>query len=158
MLSLDHHGVWTYDFSAQNKTPTKRLLDIWPPFPIILSVPPPFPVVDKSGVENIIAALECRDRITKIDIYEIRGAVLNELVTVLHKPLPVLAHFSLSSYYSSVPALPETFLGGSAPRLRSFVLKGIPFPSFPRFIYVSLTSFTFTLMKSRIPVTFHPRL
>ena len=117
-----------------SKTPTSRSLDIWPPFPIILSVPPSFPAVDKNGVENIIAALECRDRISKVDIYEILGPEVKELVTVLHEPFPVLTHFSLSSYDSSVPALPETFLGGSAPRLRSFGLKGIPFPSFPKFI------------------------
>ena len=118
-----------------SKTPTGRSLNIWPPFPIILLVEPSYPSVTKNGVENIIAALKCRDRISKVDIYQIDGPVFNELVTVLHEPLPVLAHFSLSSYDSSVPALPETFLGGSAPRLQSFGLKGIPFPSFPKFIF-----------------------
>ena len=114
-------------------TPTKRLLDIWPPFPIILSVPPPFPAVDKNGMENIIAALKRRDRISKVDMYQIDGPVLKELVAVLHEPLPVLEHFSLMSTDESAPVLPETFLGGFAPRLRSFVLRGIPFPSFPKF-------------------------
>src|SRR5260221_8054320 len=54
---------------------------------------------------------------------------------VLHEPLPVLTTFLLhSTDGSAVPVLPETFLGGSAPRLRIFMLRGIPFPSFPKFI------------------------
>ena len=115
-----------------SKTPTRRSLDIWPPFPIVLFVGPPFPIVDKNGVENIIAALECCDRISKVDIQQIDGPALKELVTVLHEPLPVLAHFSLTSYDSAVQVLPETFLSESTPRLRTFELKGIPFPSFPK--------------------------
>ena len=115
-------------------TPTSRLLDIWPPFPIIVSVPSWFPEVDEDGAENLIAALECRDRTSVIQMYNIRGPVLENLISVLHEPLPVLTHFSLESADESVPALPETFLGGSAPHLESFRLKGIPFPSFPKFI------------------------
>ena len=117
-------------------TPTSRLLDIWPPFPIIVYQPAPFPVVvvDKNGMENLITALEFRDRISEIHIYDIRGPALEHLVAALHEPLPVLTRFSLNSGDDSAPVLPETFLGGSAPRLQSFGLKGIPFPSFPKFI------------------------
>ena len=115
-------------------TPVSRLLDIWPPFPITVYLPYPRSVLDENGVENIIAALQCRDRISNILIYEIRGPELEKLVNVLHEPLPLLTRFSLRSSDESVPVLPETFLGGSAPRLRTFVLRGIPFPSFPKFI------------------------
>jgi len=115
-------------------TPAGRLLDIWPRFPIIVSLPSPFLEVDEKGVKNLIAALECRDCISEIHIYDIRGPVLEKLFTALHEPLPVLTHISLLSTDESVPALPETFLGGFAPRLRSLWLKGIPFSSFPKFI------------------------
>ena len=113
-------------------TPVSRLLYIWPPFPITVYLP----VVDmpENGVEGIIAALECHDRISDILIYEIRGPELEKLITVLHKPLPLLRNFSMRSSDKSVPVLPETFLGGSAPRLRTFQLSGIPFPSLPKFI------------------------
>ena len=115
-------------------TPVTRLLDIWPPFPITVWLPPTLPAVDKNGVENIIAAFECRDRISNIVIYYIRGPELKTLVNLLCEPLPVLTRFYLHSSDESVPVLPETFLGGSAPRLQSFQLTGIPFPSFPKFI------------------------
>ena len=119
---------------CESTTPTSKLLDIWPPFPIIVYQPPPIPVVDKNGMENLIAALESRDRISEIYLSDLRGPALEHLVTALHEPLPVLTNFSLNSDDDSVPVLPETFLGGSAPRLRSFWLRNIPFPSFPKFI------------------------
>jgi len=115
-------------------TPVSRLLDIWPPFPITVYLPNHFSVVDKNGVENIIAALECRDRISIILIYDIRGPELEILFTVVHESLPVLTTLLLQSTDESVPVLPETFLGGSAPRLQEIRLMGIPFPSFPKFI------------------------
>src|SRR5260221_11214065 len=64
-------------------TPVSRLLDIWPPFPIVVYIPPPFHLVDENGVENIIAALECRDRISDIHILDILGPELEKLVTLL---------------------------------------------------------------------------
>jgi len=117
-----------------NTTRAKRLRDIWPAFPVIVSLPPLRLAVDSKGIENITAALEHRDRISEIHIFNIDGSVLEKLVTMMHEPLPVLVHFTLRSSDESVPELPETFLGGSAPRLESFQLSGVPFSSFPKFI------------------------
>jgi len=48
---------------------------------------------------------------------------------------PLLTDIHLASTDQWVPVLPEeTFLGGSAPRLRSFVLSGISFPTLHKFI------------------------
>ena len=120
--------------ACTSTTPNARLLDVWPPFPVIVLQSSQSPVVDENGVENLIAALECRDRISEIGLFDVSGPVIEKLVTVLHESLPVLTDFSLTSADESVPVLPETFLGGFAPRLRSFELTGIPFPSFPKFI------------------------
>jgi hypothetical protein len=92
--------------------------------------------MDKNCVENISAALECRDLISDISISIIRGPELENLLPALHEPLPILTRFTLrlTSADYLVPVLTETFLGGSAPRLREFTLGGIPFPSFPKFI------------------------
>jgi len=115
-------------------TPNGRLLDVWPPFPTIVLQASQFPVVGENGVKNLMAALECRDRLSGIYVFDIHGPVLETLVTVLHEPFPVLTDLLLISTDESVPVLPETFLGGFAPRLQSFGLSGIPFPSFPKFI------------------------
>jgi hypothetical protein len=98
-------------------------------------------LVDKKGVENIIAALERHDRTSDILIASINGSALEKLGVVMQEPFPALRSFVLGSSDDSVPVLPETFLGGSAPRLQFFSLHGIPFPSFPKF-FLSVTHIT----------------
>jgi hypothetical protein len=115
-----------------HKTPTRTLLDIWPPFPI--SILGRY-ILDEKSVENVIAAVEHGHyRISDISIDYIRGYALGKLAAAMQQPLPTLKIFFLVSRDESVPVLPETFLGGSAPLLEYFELYGIPFPTFPRFI------------------------
>jgi hypothetical protein len=116
-----------------DKTSTRTLLDIWPTFPIGIFC---LQMVDRKGIEDITVALEHRDRTSDIYISRINGSALEKLATstVMHEPFPALRSFVLRSSDDSVPVLPETFLGGSAPRLQLFDLSGIPFPTFPRFI------------------------
>src|SRR6266851_9977581 len=122
------------------KASTRPLLDIWPTFPIAIFC---LQLVDKKGVENIIAALERHDRTSDILIASINGSALEKLGVVMQEPFPALRSFYLRSTDDSVPDLPEKFLGGvqSAPRLHTFSLSGIPFPSFPKFI-LSVTHIT----------------
>jgi hypothetical protein len=94
-------------------------------------------MVNEKNVENIIAAVERRDRTSEIYINDIYGSALDKLAAAMQEPLPTLRRFYLRSTDDSVPILPDTFLGGSAPRLQLFILDGIPFPSFPRFILSS---------------------
>jgi hypothetical protein len=115
-------------------TPTRTSLDIWPPFPISIYCRH---ILEEEGVENIIAAVELgHDRISHISI-GINGSALEKLIAAMQQPLPTLKHFHLWSYDESVPVLPETFLGGFAPLLETFVLDGIRFPTFPQFISFS---------------------
>ena len=116
-------------------TPTKKLLDIWPLFPITVTCLPSHTQVDGNSLENLIAAFECRDRTSQIYIHHINGPALEKVVAVMNEPFPILTDLWLSSMKNEAgPVLPETFLGGSAPSLRSFILAGIPFPAFPKFI------------------------
>jgi hypothetical protein len=115
-------------------TPSSSLLDIWPPLPIFIYSPQFDPAVDERGVENLVAAVEHRDRTSEIFIYQINGPALQRFLGAMHEPLPTLTHFCLGSTDESVAMLPETFLCRSASRLQSFILLGIPFPSFPKFV------------------------
>jgi len=119
-----------------NTTPTRTSLDIWPPLPITIKKSPSHLLVDEKGVENINAALEHRDRISEIFIHGIWP--LEKWAAVMDKPLPALrdAYF-FSSFGDTLPPFPETFLGGSAPCLRSLHLIAIPFPSLPKFVISS---------------------
>ena len=93
--------------------------------------------MNEKSVENVIAAVEHRDRISHISISEIYGFALQKLAAAMQQPLPTLEYFLLQSYDESVPVLPEAFLGGSAPLLERFGLFGIPLPTFPKFIVSS---------------------
>jgi hypothetical protein len=118
-------------------TPTRVLLDIWPPFPISIYIDFFDTRRVEEGLENLTAALEHRDRISAIYIYQRNGPALasERLIGTMHEPLPALTHFDFRSTDQSAPVLPETFLGGSAPHcLKWFNLWGIPFPTFPKFI------------------------
>ena len=121
-----------------DRTPARRLLDIWPPFPIYLFVNV-FRIEDEEGSENIMAALERHDRISYINLYDMGDSGLEKLTAAMHEPFPVLRQCILLSWDKSIsmPVLPATFLGGFAPHLDFLNLFGIPFPTFPDFILSS---------------------
>jgi hypothetical protein len=55
----------------------------------------------------------------------------------MQEQLPALTHLmlDLETYYNRSPqALPDGFLGGSAPRLQSLDLRSIPFPALPKLL------------------------
>ena len=103
-----------------------KMLDIWPALPIVVD----FLAKGKRprGMANIIAALEQHRRVRKIDIQGIPNSLMKKIVA-MEKPFPKLTYLELCSDDGNVPILPDTFLGGSAPRLRSLGLSGIPFPT-----------------------------
>ncbi|KAH9981606.1 hypothetical protein BJV74DRAFT_854510 [Russula compacta] len=118
---------------CSSRTPTRTSLDIWPPpFPIAICCHSGL-ISGEMGVDNIIAALEQRDRISEIG-FHVPSFVFARFAAVMQEPLPALTNLELVSNARSAPALPETFLGGSVPRLRSLYLDGIPFPALPRLL------------------------
>jgi F-box-like len=108
-----------------NTRPAKRLLDIWPPFPIHIYANH----AGKSalpGVTNLMAVLEQQDRVRGIWINGVPNSLLKKFVAM--KPFPALTSLVLLSNDEKAPILPNSFLGGSAPRLQIIVLRSIPFP------------------------------
>jgi hypothetical protein len=125
-----------------DSSPVREKLDIWPPLSIkIWSISP-------NLGDNIIAAFEHPDRIREIYLWSIRSP-LDHLVTMMQKPFPELEYLYLWTDADSVPAFPDTFLGGFAPRLRSLHLDRIPFPTLPRLL-LSCNDLV-SLALSRIP-------
>jgi hypothetical protein len=97
-------------------------------------------LMNQQGLENVIAALVRRDRISFMLIVDyIDGSVLENLLAMMSMPFPVLTYCCLISGNRCVsrPVLRKTFLGGSAPLLQSFTLDGISFPTFPDFVLSS---------------------
>ena len=112
-------------------TPVREILDVWPPMQIIIDDSQP----TRLGGDNIIAALEHRDRVCEIRLSYLTSSLLERLAAVMQRPFPVLTYLRLESH-DQTPlrplVFPDTFLGGSAPRLQSLNLSRIPFPAIPR--------------------------
>ncbi len=124
------------------------MLDIWPPLPIVISChrSPSSPL---RGILNVIAALECHDRVCEISIWDIPHSLLKRYEATKN-PFPALTSLQLSSADDRwPPVLPDSFLGGFAPRLRSLDLHGIAFPA-PQKLLSSATDLV-TLRLERIP-------
>ena len=99
------------------------MLDIWPDLPIAISGNG-YP---KFGVDNITAALEHNDRVCVIHLWGDPTSILLKSTAATQKPFPALLDLDLRSNEEWVPPLSDSFLGGSAPRLRLIRLYSIPF-------------------------------
>jgi hypothetical protein len=121
-------------------TPTTRArdMDIWPPLPLIICevnhMPP-----SRLGVDNIIAALEHNDRVCQIQLRFLTSSQFGDVTdsAAMQEPFPELTHLRLEIAAlrdDPRPILPDSFLGGTTPRLRSLYLDGVPFPGLPKLL------------------------
>jgi len=110
------------------ETPAKDTLGIWPALPLLV-----WGEMASSGVDNVIAALEQSNRVCQIYLWGLTGQQLEEILAVMQVPFPELTDLELDSN-ETLPVIPDSFLGGSAPRLRNFTSFGIPFPGLPKLL------------------------
>jgi hypothetical protein len=118
------------------KTPVRDTLNIWPPLHLIIRDEDDIFDDERSKVDNIIAALEHNDRVCQIELGFFSSSQF-EYVTdsaAMRKPFPELTDLHLSLVSAPEPILPYSFLGGTAPRLRSLKLSNSPFPGLPKLI------------------------
>ncbi|KAI0276748.1 hypothetical protein BGY98DRAFT_984119 [Russula aff. rugulosa BPL654] len=119
------------------KTPATRMLDMWPPLPIVIHH---FDLqTDTSsewGMDNIITALKHNDRVCQIALKPIPGWQWGKFRAAMSHPYPELTHLRLKAddERETPPVAPDSFLGGSTtgtPNLRFLWLERIPYPGLP---------------------------
>jgi hypothetical protein len=108
-------------------TPARDTLDVWPALPLIVSGN-----TTPSGTDNVIAALGQSNRVCQVFL-ALAGWQLEEVLAPMQVSFPELTSMRLWSL-DETPAIPGSFLGGSAPRLRIFTLNSIPFPGLPKLL------------------------
>ena len=113
------------------KTSAKDTLDIWPALPLIIQESSHL----TEGVDNIVALIEHNDRVRQICLgaQDIRGSQLDKILAAIQKPFPELTTLWLKSY-GPVAVVPDSFFGGSTPRLERVLLDGIPYPGLPKLL------------------------
>jgi hypothetical protein len=134
----------------------REMLGVWPAFPIVVWDIASF----ISDEDNIIAALEHRDRVCEIKLGHLTGLQLEKLVPLMQESFPALTKLQIGSYSLArdKPALvlPDSFLGGSAPHLVSSVWNPFHFQHSRLFFCLQATSSAFISL-APLPDTFHPR-
>ena len=112
---------------------TRDMVDIWPPFLLIIMDGANASIAQAEGMDNIVAALERSDRVDNIRLSGPDSILFERLSTAMQEPFPKLTSLELCSLQTdrasaSTSVLPNSFLGGSTPHLRLLRLSGVPFP------------------------------
>ncbi len=111
----------------------RKKLDSWPPFPIVLTAG----YCEDCRAGNILAILERHDRVCQIEIEEISSSLWEKALPLMQKPFPTLTDLHLQYNdldYITPSVIPDSFLGGSAPRLRKLYLEKLPFLGLPKLL------------------------
>ena len=113
---------------CSDRTRVREMLDVWPPLPIVIH----HSIRRESGGDNIIAALECNDRVCQITLK--LDLQWEKVLDAMQEPFPALTHLMLSSDIEIPPVVPDSFIGGSATRLQFLWLERIPILGLPKLI------------------------
>ena len=112
-----------------HETPVKDRLDVWPALPLIVSGN-----MESSRSDNVIAALGQSNRVCLVNLI-LKSWSLEKVLGTMQVPFPELTDLRLSSYApAGPPVILDSFLDGSAPRLRSFNTHNIIFLGFPKLL------------------------
>ena len=135
-------------YCTPQRSVDSKTLDTWPALPIVIVAEG---IKSKEDVTNVIAALRHQTRVCRI--YYRNGRFQDSLLkefAAIDEPFLALTSLELFAFkQQNVPVLPDSFLGGYAPRLRSLDLDGIPYPPIGRLL--SSTTNLVRLSLSRIP-------
>ena len=132
---------------CSDKTPARDNLDVWPALPLSIECNG-----RAEGIDNIVAVLKRSDRVRQIKLTaRIETSDLEQILAAMQVPFPELTDLQLWSHgdMSALSALPDSFLGGSVPRLQSLWFIRIPFPGLPKLL-LSATHLV-TLQLENIP-------
>ena len=130
----------------------RDMLNVWPALPLIMSGEGGYAT---GGVDDIVAVLERNDHVCEIGLTNIPYSDLEILLATLQQPFPELTRLLLywademeywddeMEYWDDETEhwddetefiVPDSFLGGSAPRLQSIQLGLVPFPGLPKLL------------------------
>ena len=118
------------------ETPVRKALDVWPAFKLPLCIRG-YRYDPAESADDTLAALGHSDRIHQLEI-DIRHSQLEDFFLAMEVPFPQLTYLRLSTtspiHPTTPPAIPDSFLGGFAPLLKTLILDHIPFPGLPKFL------------------------
>ena len=117
------------------ETPARDTLDVWPALPLLIGAHGSS-MTSTPGMDNIIVALGQSNRVRQVALWGLVDWQLEKVLAAMHVPFPELIILDLAPDKKTLPVIPipDSFLGGSASRLKHFELSGIPFPGLPKLV------------------------
>jgi hypothetical protein len=114
------------------ETLARHTLDVWPALLLFINGK----MTLSSGTDNIIEALKHSNRVCRVDLRDSADRQMEKALAAMQEPYPELRELRLRSHEKTLPVIPvpDSFLGGSVPRLRHFELSGFPFPGLPKLL------------------------
>jgi hypothetical protein len=87
-------------------------------------------------LDNIVAALKCSDRVCHITLRVDGASDLKRCLAAMQQPFPELTYLEIrwKEGFDETVVVPDSFLGGFAPRLESLWLYDLPFPGLPKLL------------------------
>ena len=118
------------------RTPVRETLDVWPLLPIVIRASASRSIPNTWDVGNFVAGLQQNDRICEMEIFHVPSSGREKVLAALQQPFPALTSLQFEEILErgSMPVIPDSFLGGSAPVLQSLSLIHIPFPGLPKLL------------------------
>ena len=110
------------DLRLYSATKTRMPVDVWPALPLRIQRN----VGNRKELDHTIAVLERSNRVYFIFLADI-FSLMEDILPAMQKPFPELTYLCFFSTRAAT-VVPDSFLGGSAPRLEYLNLSGIPFP------------------------------
>ena len=102
---------------------------IWPSLPLFIIYEG-----DLTGrVDNVVAGLEHADRVRETFLRGVRRSDAETILAAMQRPFPELRSLRVD-LNETVPSVPDSVLGGSAPRLEVLELTNVPFPGLPKLL------------------------
>ena len=112
------------------RTPARETPHVWSTLPLIILCQDDYLA---GGLDNIVAALECMDRVCQIELISNPRSNFDIFLAAMQHPFPELTQLWLWSD-DETALVSDSFLGGSAPRLEDLMLCRIPFLGLPKLL------------------------
>jgi len=127
--------------ACRSASAVAKALEIWPALPISIRSE-----LDGENDDDIITALEHRDRIAGINLSGLTKHQLERCATLMQEPFPLLrVLFLRCAENDASPIITGSFLGGSAPRLQDVKLWNIQVLTLPKLLMSASNLFVLVL-------------
>ena len=123
------HGL-NLQLIRTERTPTRDMLDVWPPLPLVIAPVRYHGDPQIENVDNIVAVLEHRNRVRRIHISDISSSELEKVLAAMQEPFPELTRLILWPDQKSMAVLPRFVFGricssSATPQLLRHSISGI---------------------------------